>query len=1130
MAQHIQYRASRNPSRHSSRQTPQRRRKFSRPQASSRQSSSSAELCIYCGGGQHPRSKCRAANAVCNYCHKNGHFASVCNKRKTDEQPRKANTASVHSIIVQTGQSLNIDFNRRRRFFDIDLLPSGTAVWCSCKLQLDTGADLALLSKNTYTSVLGAPKLKPAGIRIVNADGNEIGLLGKLVCDVRFGSKTAKCDFYVTSNTNDLLGLELIDALGFQLPDTSPPTMDCKKATSIQPRPDAYAAEREETLSELQRQFPNVFSEGLGRCTQTQATVVLHPNAHPVFCKARIVAYARKKVNPHLCRLQDRTQRSSGSKLPSFPNPEHIFAALNGGRIFSKIDFSDAFAQIEVAEPFRKLLAINTHRGLFQMNRMPFGLRSAPGTFQKVMEQMLSGYDFAPPYLDDILIASKDIQEHKQHIRQVFERINSFGFKISSDKCELFKPELKYLGKIISAEGQRPDPDKIKALQNMPAPKNQTELRALLGLTTTMVLSSSNSTTSDVRSMLYSSLTRRGVGTLNINMLLSKSSKNCTPTSFSSIMIHQSRSWSLQMPPKMDLVPYSRIFFQMIEKEALGLVFALKKFHFYVFGRNFTLQTDHRPLLSIFGSKKGASTHVANRLQRWAIFMLAYDFTIEYKSTHAFGHADALSRLIDGQRAAQENDLVIAQAHRTESDELIIQAIQGTLLKAEDVRQATAADPIFSQVLQFLDSSWPDYKQLQQNPRELQILVLHKYEIMAVDGILLRNDRVLVPSSLRSIVLSKLHEGHQGTERMRTIARRHVYWPNIDRDIADFVRKCEPCMRLQKAPLKQPLYSWPLAKEPMERVHIDYAGPIDNRMFLVFVDAYSKWPEVYISRTATTEVTIRNLQDIFNRFGNPKKLVSDNGIPVGSLQSNGQAERFVDTLKRQLAKIRSSKNLESALSLFLRTYRFSPLTTGQRDSPAERFLHRMPTTNWDLIKPASLQQRVERNLAMERTFNLHHNAKTRTFHPQQRVWIEDPTAKTTKARWYRGVVLQRKGNVLYKVLLGGRTQTRHANHLRPDDTDVQENDYNTIIEMLGNLHPQVTLPEVEAEQDQVQREPAQATPPSILRRSTRNRAYPLRLSPMFQGNHKIKRAKPLIQEGKVLWEPNHKIKNVHFEV
>ena len=168
------------------------------------------------------------------------------------------------------------------------------------------------------------------------------------------------------------------------------------------------------------------------------------------------------------------------------PSPEEIFTKLNGGKIFSKIVLSDAYLQIKVEENSSKLLCINKHRGLYKFWRLAFGVKVAPAIFQQVMDAMLGDLDFATAYLDDILITSKSVTEHRKHFMCVFDKLQEYGFKVKEAKCDFFLTEMKYLGHrqslliIINKDGRRPDPDRATAIKDVPAPDNVQALQSFL--------------------------------------------------------------------------------------------------------------------------------------------------------------------------------------------------------------------------------------------------------------------------------------------------------------------------------------------------------------------------------------------------------------------------------------------------------------------------------------------------------------------------------------------------------------------------------------------------------------------------------------------------------------------------
>ena len=174
------------------------------------------------------------------------------------------------------------------------------------------------------------------------------------------------------------------------------------------------------------------------------------------------------------------------SKLNKYPIPkvEDLFATLVGGKVFSKIDLSQAYQQLPLDEESQKLVVINTQKGLFKYTRLPFGIPSAPGIFQRVMESILQGIAGVIAYLDDILVSAATEGEHLQKLEVVFERLEKAGLRARSSKCEFMVPSVSNLGHHIDQDGLHPLPDKVRAVVEAPRPRSVQELQAYLGLLT----------------------------------------------------------------------------------------------------------------------------------------------------------------------------------------------------------------------------------------------------------------------------------------------------------------------------------------------------------------------------------------------------------------------------------------------------------------------------------------------------------------------------------------------------------------------------------------------------------------------------------------------------------------------
>ncbi|XP_055612445.1 uncharacterized protein K02A2.6-like [Uranotaenia lowii] len=449
--------------------------------------------------------------------------------------------------------------------------------------------------------------------------------------------------------------------------------------------------------------------------------------------------------------------------------------------------------------------------------------------------------------------------------------------------------------------------------------------------------------------------------------------------------------------------------YSQTEKEGLAFIFAVTRFHRIIYGRRFILETDHKPLLSIFGSKQGIPVFTANRLQRWALTILLYDFEIRYVSTDSFGHADILSRLIN-RHIRPEEEYVIASLELEHMVRTVVhQSLSNFPLSFKVIQSETGKDNTLQQVIRFIQSGWPP-KQSSISDGKLQQFFQRREDLSVVAGCVMYGERLTIPTGNQKRVLQQLHKGHPGIERMRSVARQYVYWPSIDEDIAKLVRACHECASVAKTDRKTDLESWSTSEKPWERLHLDYAGPVDGYYYFVLVDSYSKWPEIVHTKEITTTATLRMLRGIFYRFGVPKKVVSDNGTQFTSYQferfcdtnaimhlktapfhpqSNGLAERFVHIFKRSLKKIiTGGEALGEAFDTLLLCYRSTPCRSAPSGkSPGELLLGRLMRNSLDLLRPPS-EVHKEGRTNQEDQFNKNHGIKARNYSIQSLVWAK----------------------------------------------------------------------------------------------------------------------------------------------
>ena len=482
------------------------------------------------------------------------------------------------------------------------------------------------------------------------------------------------------------------------------------------------------TLSELLDKYKRVFGSDLGTAKGFKAKIIVETNATPRFLRARSIPYFyREKVEVELERLvaegtltpmehsewaapivavlkpDKKRVRICGdfkqtinpvAKLDRYPIPrvEDLFSKLAGGKAFTKLDLSQAYLQLPLDEESKKYVVINTQKGLFQYSRLPYGVSSAPGIFQRYMEGLLHGVPNVVVYLDDILITGKDEAEHMSVLSQVLDRLDQAGLRAQLSKCKFMAESVVFLGHRIDEQGIHPVREKVRAIQEAPMPRNVSELKSYLGLLT--YYSKFLPNMADVLAPLYT-LLRKDVEWRwsEVEQHAFENSKKSLTTqtllvhfnpNFPLILMCDASSYGIgavlahHMPDGTERpIGYaSRSLskaeqnYSQIEREALALVFGVRKFHSYLFGHHFELVTDHKPLLALLHQYKPTSAQVSARIRRWSLILSAYEYSITFWKTEDHSNADALSRL-PLQKANQDTpnppELVLLMSHLGES-------------------------------------------------------------------------------------------------------------------------------------------------------------------------------------------------------------------------------------------------------------------------------------------------------------------------------------------------------------------------------------------------------------------------------------------------------------------------------
>jgi len=312
-----------------------------------------------------------------------------------------------------------------------------------------------------------------------------------------------------------------------------------------------------------------------------------------------------------------------------------------------------SYNQLVVDEGSRDCLTINTHRGLYRCTRLPFEVASAPAIFQKTMNQILREVDGVICYMDDILITGSMKEEHMDRLHQVLERLQEHGTHVKKSKCAFLKPSVQYLGHQVDADGLHATDDKLKAITEAPSPKKLSALRSFLGLLNyygrfisnlSTIIHSLNQLQRKDTPCSWLEACQEAFETAKSQLVSSKVLVHYDPTlpitlvgDASAYEVGAVISHIIRDGGERPIAFASRTLssaesnYSQVEKEALSLVYGVTKFHSYLYGRQFTLITDHKPLTTILGPKRRIPSMIAAQIERWALRLSAYTYDIQFR-------------------------------------------------------------------------------------------------------------------------------------------------------------------------------------------------------------------------------------------------------------------------------------------------------------------------------------------------------------------------------------------------------------------------------------------------------------------------------------------------------------------
>lgn len=1013
------------------------------------------EKCKHCGRSNHASKECSFKDYTCRRCHEKGHLLYVCTKKK--QTPQKEQSTNHMDFSLN-----NITSKPMIESIKVNVTLNGQKL----TMELDTGSAISTIPETVDKQIFGSQKLGSTNIRLTTYIGNQIEVLGTREISIRVKQDVKPLLFYVVRHAKvPLLGRDFISTFniiieGIHNIRTKTPSL-------------------ESILSSHQQ----VFDDNPGLFNLQTVKLNMRQDAVPIFLKPRPLPIAMvKKVDEELERLtklgtitpcnysdwgtplvavskkNDQIRLCGDYKVTlnkylipdrhPIPKIEDIFSKLRGGTLYSRIDLKEAYTQMELDDEAKKLCAWSTHRGVYTVNRMPYGITPATSIFQRAMEQLFDKVEGIATFIDDITITGKTLEDHLSALNKALDIIKSVGLKVRKEKCVFLQDSIELLGHIISKTGLKKVPSKVEAISQLDSPKNVSEVKSLMGVVSYYAKFMPRLAT--IMNPIYA-LTKKDVifnWTSECSQALSEV-KQLIQEDLE--LAHFDSDLPTIIETDASLEGISGILFQMADgikkpvlcvsrtltsaeknykttdQEALAVYFAVFKFFEYLHRRPFTIHTDHKPLLTLFGEHKPSPHMTSPRMQRWANFLSSFEYTIKHIEGTKNCFADFLSRhpnKLDGNDVTTEDEEISHTINMLSSEKVI---------DREKIIAETAKDEVLQAVIRHVRNDW-------KNPiTDVCRKYSHVKSALTYESkILMYAHRVVVPATLQDTTLQELHATHLGIVKMKSLARSYVWWPTINKDIETLSASCANCYLTRPNPPAIKNEKWPASNMPFERIHMDFLGPFHRKYFMVIIDSYSKWPEVFQMQNITSAATIAKLRETMSRYGLPKCIVTDNGTqftaaefqefvknnsikhitsPVAHPQSNGQAENTVKSFKLGLQKIlMSSANMDihEAIDEYLHMYRNVQHSTTKK-TPAEMMFNRKLRIRFDTLfdqKPLEVEKEPTK-----REFQVGQNVIARDYR------------KVNKPSWAQGVISKRIGKYVYLIKVEDLTWKRHVNQI-----------------------------------------------------------------------------------------------------
>ena len=743
---------------------------------------------------------------------------------------------------------------------------------------------------------------------------------------------------------------------------------------------------------------------------------------------------------------------------------DELISMFAGAKVFTIVDMDKGYWQVVLHPESRKLTCMAFDIGRYQFKRLPMGSKVASDIFQRMLDSVYIGLPGVTGIADDMVIFGRNEEEHDRNLILFLETTRKNGLVLNKRKLQFKKEEVSFFGHRWNSTGISPDPKKTESILKMQFPTDKENMHSFLGLVNflnrytpklaelcsplrKLILKDSHYSPGDPEHAAFDAIKAE----FKKKIILPYFDRNketilqtdASKKGFGAVILQEEQpiyyaSRALTSAEKN---------YQNLEREAQAAVWGMEKFHYFLYGRKFILQTDQKPLVSIF---RKHMIDVSPRIQRITIRAWQYDFVPQHIPGRINVIADSLSRVTP----------LEFQDSNAEKDILAVNFLQYSSVEErerDEVLQETSKDKELQSLKHYISTGWPAKRS--QIPVSLHPYWNYRDELTVESGILMKNSKVLIPETLRQKYLIQIHQGHQGIEACRSRAREFVFRVNINNDLKEMVEKCDICQSQQNSTPVIQNYISEVPPHPWHTLGSDlfYFQRID---FLVVVDYFSKFLIIRKIPSSTSSAVIKELGMIFSKFGNPQILRSDNGPCYSSQefklfmqnwlvehrtssphypQSNGLAESMVKVSKNLIEK---AVKQDLPWNRLLLDYRCTPISS-EIPSPAEILFGRKLRSSISILPSQVMNDRIskQRELIAKKegkfytsTQDFQDRIKALPFEAGQNVWLQN-----SDSRKYEEAVIREKcrepNSYMVQIPATGQCFRRNSNFIKPRQTD-----------------------------------------------------------------------------------------------